>query len=92
MSSRAVSAVIMSRRVEIFSSVSSVYLVPGSGFRVGDGGAAAAAEAVAAEGQDVWFCSASAKSPRCTDGAWGTASEKRAKSNVVTSPGKGEQR
>lgn len=37
-SSRAVSAVIMSRRVEIFSSVSSVYLVPGSGFRVGDGG------------------------------------------------------
>lgn len=37
-SSRAVSAVIMSRRVEIFSSVSSVHLVPGSGFRVGDGG------------------------------------------------------
>lgn len=66
-------------------------LVPGSGFRVGDGGlAAAAAAAVAAEGQDVWFCSASAKSPQCTDGAWGTASEKRAKSNVVTS--RGEQR
>lgn len=37
-SSRAVAAVIMSQRVEIFSSVSSVYFVPGSGFRVGDGG------------------------------------------------------
>lgn len=47
----------------------------------------AAAAAVAAEGQDVWFCSASAKSPQCTDGAWGTASEKRAKPNVVTTRG-----
>lgn len=47
----------------------------------------AAAAAVAAEGQDVWFCSASVKSPQCTDGAWGTASEKRAKPNVVTRRG-----
>lgn len=76
----------MSQSSNIFASVFSVIWFRVPGRRWG-----AAAAAVPAEGQDVWFCSASANSPQCTGGAWGTASEKRAKSNDVTLRGR-EQR